>query len=221
MTFSRTILLKSLILAGACTLGVAHANLLTNGSFETGSFTDQGDDTDTFTAGATNMTGWTTVGNYVSWIGPANPFSIQAQSGSYFLDLTGYQAGAPFGGVSQTVGTAIGGLYTLTFYFGSDTALYGGPESIKVTAGSASQVFSLTAPTNVSTWTQETFSFTATAATTTITLLGTDGYSDIGLDNVDLEGSAVAAVPEPGSYALMLAGLGVIATLARRRQRGG
>lgn len=40
------------------------------------------------------------------------------------------------------------------------------------------------------------------------------GAMQVGLDNVSL---SVTAVPEPGTYALMLAGLGVVGAIARRR----
>ena len=38
------------------------------------------------------------------------------------------------------------------------------------------------------------------------------------LDMVSLSGSAIAAVPEPGTYALLLAGLGLVGAAARRRR---
>ena len=44
-----------------------------------------------------------------------------------------------------------------------------------------------------------------------------DGYSGMVIDNISLVG--VAAVPEPETYALMLAGLGVIVGVAQRRRR--
>ena len=210
-------LLKSAVVGGCCVFGAAQANLLTNGRFEQGAFVDQGNDTETFTAGATTMTGWTTAGNYVSWIGPSNPFGLTAEDGSYFLDLTGYQAGGPFGGVTQTVATNPGQQYDLSFYLGSRTDLYGGPPvSIQASAAGVSQTFTDSASHDVSTWTLESFTFTATGTSTAITLLGTAGDAYIGLDNVDLEAGAVAAVPEPGTYALMLAGLGIVGFMARR-----
>ena len=44
-----------------------------------------------------------------------------------------------------------------------------------------------------------------------------DGYSGVVIDNISLIG--VPAVPEPSTYALMLAGLGVIGWTARRRAK--
>jgi PEP-CTERM motif len=43
---------------------------------------------------------------------------------------------------------------------------------------------------------------------------GPDGY-DVGIDNISV---SVTAVPEPGTWAMLLAGMGVVGTLARRRR---
>lgn len=222
----RTFALRALIAVGslgACAAAHPAGNLLTNGSFELGTFTNQGNDTETFTAGATTMTGWTTVGNFVSWIGPTNPFLLTAQDGSYFLDLTGYHAGAPFGGVTQTIATTAGQPYDLSFYLGSYTAVWGGPPvSILASAGGTSETFTNSAATSSSTWTLENLAFTASGSSTVITLLGTAGFNYIGLDNVEAvcassKGCSGVTTPEPTTLALLglgLAGLGI----ARRRR---
>ena len=213
----------ALTLVGAA--ASVHANLLTNGSFESGTFTDQGNDTETFTAGATVMTGWTTTGNFVSWIGPTNPFGLSAQDGSYFLDLTGYHAGAPFGGVTQTIATTAGKQYELTFYLGSYTAVWGGPPvAITATAGGTTGLFTNGATTSHSTWTPENLLFTAAGSSTVVTLTGEAGYNYIGLDNVDVRcvktgGCSASGVPEPATLGLLSLGLAAV-TLGRRRQRG-
>ncbi len=217
---SPTALLSQLLaIAATASLGAAapaHADLL-NGSFEGGTFTNQGNDTETFSAGATTMTGWTTTGDVVSWIGPTNPFGIQAEDGSYFLDLTGYHAGAPFGGVSQSVTTTAGQGYELSFYLGSYTAVWGGPPvSILASAGGTSQTFTNAATTATSTWTAEHFFFTATGSATTITLTGAAGLNYIGLDNVSL----ASAVPEPSLFSLIGAGSLFLTLVGVRKLRG-
>ena len=218
----------ALMLVGAAATAHASTNLLTNGSFELGTFTDQGQDTETFTAGSTVMTGWTTTGNFVSWIGPTNPFGLSAQDGSYFLDLTGYQAGGPFGGVTQTIATTPGKQYALSFYLGSYTAVWGGPPvSITALAGGTTGVFTNGSATSSSTWTLEDLAFTATSTSTAISLIGDAGVNYIGLDNVAVQcvntggcaGGGGTGVPEPGVFGLMSLGLAAVGLLRRRQPR--
>lgn len=204
----------------------AHANLLINGSFEEGTHTNDGNNTETFLAGATDITGWTTVGSHVSWIADPNPFLLTAQNGTLFLDLTGYTAGAPFGGVTQTIATTPGSTYQLSFQLGSFTARWGGPPvSITASAGSTSEVFTDAATHSASTWTPETLDFTATGPSTVITLEGAAGFNYIGLDNVDVEcassagcaGGGGTGAPEPATLSLLGLGLASLAMARRRR----
>jgi len=215
---------KTWLLAGATAISAlfsaagASANLLTNGSFETGSFVDNngGQDTDTLGVGSTSMTGWTVSGSEaLAWIGPTNPFSLTASDGSYFLDLTGYAEGAPFSGVTQTISTTDGAHYSLTFDLGS-SANYGLPSGITASAGGTSQVFTSTSVLD-SVWTTETLNFTASGASTVISLVGEQGVDYIGLDNVDVVETS-GPIPEPAAWAIMMSGLFGVGALARRRR---
>jgi hypothetical protein len=80
------------LLAAYALLGFsAHAqNLLVNGSFEAGAFSDSGNGTQQLLAGSTDMSGWTVMTDDVAWITNANPFGVTASEGVMCLDLTGY-----------------------------------------------------------------------------------------------------------------------------------
>lgn len=216
-------LLAHLLLGVACMAVLAvniRADLLTNGSFEDGILVNDGNATMTFSAGPTNITGWTAVGRQVSWIEAGNPFGLSAQDGSRFLDLTAYNPGAPFGGVSQTISTTVGQEYALSFYLGSYTARWGGPPvSILASAGGASQTFTVSTTSTASTWTPFSMLFTATSTSTPITLTGAAGLNYIGLDNVSVDPSGGPTTPEPGSYALIAIGLGLLGVVSRRRSK--
>jgi Protein of unknown function (DUF642)/PEP-CTERM motif len=212
-------LLAGVSLAGAVlAAGGSQANLLTNGSFETGAFVDNtGQDTDSLPVGSTAITGWTVIGQPGAWIGPTNPFSLTASSGSYFLDLTGYQSGAPFSGVSQSIATVAGAQYSLTFDLGS-SSIYGLEDGVTASAGGASGVFTSTnggSSTNL--WQTETLNFTATGTSTLISLIGNSGDNYIGLDNVDV--LETRGVPEPATWTMMILGFAGLGGAMRARRR--
>jgi len=194
----------------------AHANLLTNGSFEFGNFVPDAQDTMSLSPGATDMTGWTVQNAALAWIGPSNPFGLLASDGNYFLDLSGYHDNAPYGGVlqSQTISTTIGAEYRLTFDIGTDPQYDTAPVSVQVTAGSASATFTST-PIIPNQWESFTFDFFATSANTAISLIGQASTDEkyLGLDNVNL-----IVVPEPSTLTL-LAGPGLLVFAVWRRFR--
>lgn len=201
-----TIALGLLLGAGA---QMAHANLLTNGSFEDPASTG----VPALAVGSTYLTGWTVINDPIAHI----PFStIAASHGQYSLDLTGYSDSSPQGGVRQSIATTIGAVYNITF----DVGAVNGTSSVSVLAGNlnASQS-SVTELTDVY-WATFTSTFTASAATTMIDLIGLTSSANgtyIGLDNVDVtlirQGNEV---PEPDS--LLLFGAGFLALVGVRRR---
>ena len=198
-----------------------HAAGLVNGSFEnTSGFVDNGQNTMTLGGGSTTMTGWTVTGDALAWIGPRNPFGVSASDGGWFLDLTDYANGAPFGGVSQSVTTLVGASYSLTFDLGRfDDG--GADPTVHVTAGSAFGDFTHVGP-GSNLWAIQTFNFVAASSSTAITIQGSGGYSYIGLDNVSLvktAGPPTVAVPEPATWAMMLVGFGGLGAALRRSRR--
>jgi hypothetical protein len=204
--------------------GAAHANLLINGSFEdTTNFSGNFQDVDDLNVGSTDMPGWTVAGShYVSWIGPTNPFNLTASpgGGDYFLDLTGYITGGPFSGVTQTFATTPGAHYLLTFQLGSSPQ-WGLPDGLTASVAGASQTFTDTnSGTQTNLWETESLAFTATGASTTLSLIGASGHQYIGLDDVSVVQTGGPGVPEPGTWTLMLVGAaaaGASLRAARRR----
>jgi Protein of unknown function (DUF642)/PEP-CTERM motif len=196
----------------------SHANLLANGSFESGAFVNQGNNTMSLAAGSTVITGWTIVTDTTAWIGASDPFGLGASDGSFFLDLTNYQAGAPFAGVSQVIATTPGTTYVLAFDLGGSN-FWGRPDSITASAAGTSQTFTTPATGTNNDWYHHSMQFTALSGSTTVLLQGAAGVNYIGLDNtsVELGSEPPPPLPEPGTLALLglgLAGLG----LSRRRK---
>jgi hypothetical protein len=224
------------LLTVACFLWVGHAqaNLLTNGSFENtgGTFIGDGNRVDELSSGSTVIPGWTTTnGVPTAWIENGNPYGISASDGSFFLDLTGYANSGTYGGVTQTMtGLAVGTTYALTFDlgYGGNSSLFGGPVTVRVNAGSTSSTFTSGSGTpNPAVWNSETFGFTATSATETLTITGLStahGFY-IGIDNADLEESGTVVpvtvpVPEASTIVLFgtsLLGLGLLIRYGTRR----
>jgi hypothetical protein len=178
------------------------ANLLTNGSFDGGTYSFGGDGAQDLAPGSTTITGWTVITNDVAPIAASNIYSIIPEDGNVSLDLQGYTDGSPYGGVQQSITTQVGAQYQMKFWVGvqNDVSIGVGPASVTAIAGSTSQNFTnnLTGPGNQ--WQQFTMNFAATSLNTTISLSGlsTAGGAYIGLDNADVE--LVASVADAGDY---------------------
>lgn len=186
-----------------------------NGSFEAGvSLTNYlalpGD--------STAITGWTVGGsssntNVIDYIGSY----WTAQDGSRSIDLDGFNTA---GSIFQAFDTAIGQAYRVDFWLAGNPDSGAAVKSVQVAAAgtSADYSFDTTGRTKSAMgWVMESFSFIASATSTTLsfTSLCTTGCSwGPAIDNV-----SVTAVPEASTYAMLLAGLGLMGFLGRRRMR--
>ncbi len=200
-----------------------------NGSFEAppvppGSYTE-------FVVGSSAIPGWTVVGPagtavaIVSTTFTQNGVSFQAQSGAQWLDLTGSGSNASEG-VSQAAATIAGHQYEVTFFVGNTTggSIFGTTSTVNLAVNgvqSFSAVNSMINATALS-WQQFAYDFVATGTSTTLVLSNGDpgGDNSNGLDNIALldRGSVTSPVPEPETYAMMIAGFAALGLATRRRK---
>ena len=216
--------------AMAVALPAAAQNLVTNGSFESpvqsnGGYTD-------YAVGSSAITGWEIVGTPGTFVSVLNQnyggnpgFSFPAQQGVQWLDLAGFSDNAP-NGVRQSIATIINATYVFSFYVGNVTGgpnnAFGTQSSVGVEFSSGGTNFSCTNTQSGSIllWQLCTQTFVATSAMTSFTLRNLDPTSDFSnaVDNVSLVQVAVpSGVPEPATWAMMLAGFGLVGGALRRR----
>jgi hypothetical protein len=180
-------------LAGVMTLGAVPAsaatNLVNNGDFETGDFT-----------------GWTL--GPVSY--PAEVVQWAAYEGLYGAQIAGYASGP--NKLSQTLSTANGKLYDLSFWYLQDALL---PNGLNVTWSGLS-IFS-SVDDVVGSWRY----FSAQVLGSGSDQLLFTAYNEPAftrVDNVSLS-AAVSAVPEPATWAMMIIGFGAVGSMVRTSRR--
>jgi choice-of-anchor C domain-containing protein len=165
---------------------------VTNGSFESGTFS--GAPFDTLNAGSTDLEGWTIDSGSVDWIGSY----WQAADGARSIDLDGNAAGA----ISQTLATTIGNTYDVTFALSGNP--FGGAAAKTLTvgaSGAASQsfTFDIGIAGNSSgdmKWATQVYSFVATSATTVLTFTSTTpGAFGPALDDISVAETAPPTEP--------------------------
>lgn len=141
-----------------------------------------------------------------------------AEDGLNFAELDAFANNA----MSQVLGTVAGSVYELSFWYSNRVNVPVASNGMSFDLGAGAVVLPALALNNTgnNVWTHVTSLFTASAAQTTLTFaaLGTSDSFGTSLDDVRVVG-AVPAVPEPETYALLLAGLGSIGLVARRRSQ--
>ena len=208
----------------------ASAQVVSNGSFETFTGVFAGDGGAQLTSASTTLTGWTIVGGEIAVLKTPNVYNLAASAGNDFLDLAGYTNGGFPKGVSQVLtGLTVGQTYAFSMDLGirNGACVSGGnnchgPVQASATIGSTSQTFTEASAVAGNVWGTFGFDFVATGPSMTLTIDGVSlpaGNAFIGLDNVSVAPAVAAAVPEPETYALLLAGLAVFGPFARRKAR--
>jgi hypothetical protein len=200
--------------------------LVVNGSFEnlTGAFAPDPNVVMLVPRGSAVIPGWTVIHTDLLWGslndgGSVLPPGSGTPYGWFYVDLTGARDTLPYAGVTQTVATAPGQNYELTFALGTvqNDIRWVGPISVAVTAGSTSNLFEAV-PTGTD-WQWRTFSmkFTAASTATPVTFEGARAAASlIALDRVSIRAPAALPVlrisdPEAAGGALrfrLLAGAG-------------
>ena len=180
-------------------------NLISNGDFESYTAGLPGSGYVVVNNGASGITGWTVGANSVDLIQNAYN-AINGVS----VDLIGTPGP---GSISQQFSYAANTTYTLQFQLTHNPGASGGAMMYADFFGSQHQYNGMDPLQTVA------LSFTtgATAGTSTLSFgsIGGDNFSGAVIDNVSL----MAAVPEPETYAMLGAGLGLLAFIGRRKAR--
>jgi len=209
---------------GASQPAAAATNLVVNGGFEK-PVDSSGASIVIYAGGEPTGFGWTVTEGSVDVHNTNGPFGGEpdpAGAGVGALDLIGL---GDKGGIAQSFATQIGAVYVLTFDYANNP--FGPSASMNFgVRGASGNLFSQNVTHSGSVlpamnWTHYTFEFTATEAMSTLFFTNTAGFTSGGiyLDNVSVIGPDPAAVPEPGAWALMIAGFGLAGTALRQRRR--
>lgn len=180
----------TLAAAAMLVAGTAHANLVVNGDFETGTFA-----------------GWTKSGNNSL----SDVISNTVTSNHTFLWRSGATGSPAF--ISQLLNTTAGETYTLEF------DVYNTATSNESFTAMFNGIAVLSSVNTVYNWTHFVFNgLQATGSSTELKFGARNDPSFTRLDNINVFAEATTTVPEPSTWLLVLPALAIGAAAARRRR---
>lgn len=219
--------LRTIALVGSAMIGMvaaqagSAAELIVNGNFEADLITSETVTGWTITAGPTDSVGLSRgLGLAACCGGTGSPSSLLNQ----YISFGGGNSGVDDSSISQTFSTTASN-YVVFF----DVGAFGGEQIITGTAFDTvtNAVLGSLTVTRAGGMNFDsmfnTYSFAFDSAGNNVRLSFTAAGSstngrDALLDNVSVIGEAVAAVPEPGTWAMMIGGFGLVGAGMRRRQ---
>jgi len=171
----------------------AAVELITNGGFETGTFS-----------------GWTITGSGSSGVASNSGTGVPALMQNYRAFFNGATVN-----LYQDIATTIGQTYTFGFTQEMDgsstvdtfTASFGGNTVLSLSNTAGNGIFNV-----------RSYSVTATSALTRVAF-SFAGNNFQNFDNVTLQASGAAPVPEPATWAMMIGGFGLVGGALRRHRR--
>jgi hypothetical protein len=182
----------------------ASTNLITNGSFE---------------ANAQANTTWNIYNNLTGWTGGRGGIELRnnvagkAYEGKNYVELDTTANSS----MSQSFNTLLGQAYVLSFAYSPREGVATSSNGIQVLWNGADLgTFTGTGAASGNVWEVETLNVFGTGGLTTLSFKSVGRSDSYGgsLDSV----SVTTAIPEPATYALMAAGLGLMGFMARRRK---
>ena len=197
--------MKKLVLALliAAPFAASAADLVQNGSFE---------------ANAQSAGTWNIYSNLVGWAGAPNIELRNDVAGTAFDGANFVELDTRYNSAMTQMLTGTAGQYVLSFWYSARPGVAAGSNGLSVSldGGAPVNVLETTAGGSMNSWQQYSalVSFDGSAALT----FGAIGRSDSYGGSLDKVSFTTAAVPEPETYALMIAGLGALGVVARRRK---
>ena len=203
-------MVATLTVAGAASAAV---NLVQNGGFKDG-LTPAGGNFQTVGLSSGIIPAWDVLAGDVDWI---KGYWESSDGDGYSVDMDGTTQGS----IAQSITTVIGRKYNFTFDMSGNPDAGQGTDNLAVFANgllSPVATYTVGAANNRSNmlWSQRAYAFIATSTTTQI------GFQSLNTDSccfgAAIDNVSVTAVPEPGTWALMIIGFGGAGVLLRRRR---